>query len=65
VYKRQAQVKYEFGAGEDLTYGSMTYNEWMHAAEDYAIEQELGQWGDLLDYYWNYDLDEPYYERWH
>ncbi len=60
-----AQVKYEFGAGLDLSYGEHTYNEWMHIAEDYAIDNELGQWGNLLDYYWNYETDEPYYDRWY
>lgn len=59
-----AQVKYEFGAGETMLYGDHYYNEWMHIAEDYAIANELGQWGDTIDYYWNYDLNEPYYERW-
>jgi len=59
-----AQVTYEFGAGENLLYGDYYYNEWMHIAEDYAIDNELGQWGDLLDYYWNYETNDPYYERW-
>jgi len=59
-----AQVKYEFGAGETMLYGDHYYNEWMHIAEDYAIANELGQWGDTIDYYWNYDLNEPYYDRW-
>jgi endonuclease YncB( thermonuclease family) len=59
-----AQVKYEFGAGEDLSYGDYTYNEWMHNAEDLAIEEALGQWSNLRDYYWNYDEDQPYYDRW-
>ena len=60
-----AQVKYEFGAGLDLEYGDYSYNEWMHIAEDYAKENELGQWGDLLDYYWDYQNDQPNYFRWH
>jgi endonuclease YncB( thermonuclease family) len=60
-----AQVKYEFGAGLDLTYGDYTYNEWMHIAEDYAKLNDLGQWGDLLDYYWDYQNDQPFYVRWH
>ena len=59
-----AQVKFEFGAGETLEYGERTYNEWMHVAEDYAKSNDYGQWGNLLDYYWNYDSDEPYYDRW-
>jgi len=49
-----AQVKYEYGSGETISYKDFTYNEWMHLAEDYAIMNELGQWGDLLDPYWNY-----------
>ncbi len=59
-----AQVKYEFGAGLDLTYGNYTYNEWMHIAEDYAKLNELGQWSELLDYYWDYQNDQPDYTRW-
>ncbi len=54
-----AQVKYEFGAGETISYGDNTYNEWMHIAEDYAILNNLGQWGDLLDYYWDYESNSP------
>lgn len=50
-----AQVKYEYGSGETISYGGFTYNEWMHIAEDYAIFNELGQWGDLLDPYWDYE----------
>ena len=60
-----AQVKYEFGAGETISYGDYTYNEWMHTAEDYAILNDLGQWGDLLDYYWNYEEDKPDWTRWY
>ncbi|MEC9484638.1 MAG: thermonuclease family protein [Candidatus Izemoplasma sp.] len=59
-----AQVKYEFGAGETLSYGEYTYNEWMHIAEDDAILNERGQWGNLLDYYWDYENDQPDYNRW-
>ena len=60
-----AQVKYEFGAGETISYGDYTYNEWMHLAENYAMENSLGQWGLLLDYYWDYENDEPYWSRWY
>ena len=60
-----AQVKYEFGAGDTMSYGDHTYNEWMHIAEEYAIDNELGQWGNKLDYYWNYQSDEPDYFKWH
>ena len=59
-----AQVKYEYGSGETISYGAFTYNEWMHVAEDYAILNNLGQWGNLLDYYWDYENDLPYYSRW-
>lgn len=55
VVQGLAQVKYEFGSGETINYEDFTYNEWMHIAEDYAILNELGQWGDLLDPYWDYD----------
>ena len=60
-----AQVKYEFGAGETISYGDYTYNEWMHIAENYAILNDLGQWSDLLDYYWNYEEDKPDWTRWY
>ena len=55
VIQGLAQVKYEFGSGETISNGAFTYNEWMHIAEDYAIENNLGQWGNLLDPYWNYE----------
>lgn len=57
VIQGLAQVKYDYYAGKTIYYGELTYNEWMYAAEDYAIENNLGQWGDLLDPYWNYDLN--------
>lgn len=60
-----AQVKYEFGAGETISYGEHTYNEWMHIAEDYAKAENLGQWGYLKDYYWDYEKDEPDRTRWY
>ena len=63
VQQGLAQVKYEFGAGETISYGDYTYNEWMHIAQDYAIENDLGQWSNLLDYYWDYDNDKPNYNR--
>jgi hypothetical protein len=55
VVQGLAQVKYEYGSGETISYGDYTYNEWMHLAEDFAILNELGQWGDLLDPFWNYE----------
>ena len=60
-----AQVKYEFGGGETISYGDYTYNEWMHQAEDYAIENKLGQWSDFIDYYWDYEENQPNYDRWY
>jgi endonuclease YncB( thermonuclease family) len=60
-----AQVKFDEYNGHTLLYGDYTYNEWMHIAENYAIDNELGQWGEKLDYYWNYDTNEPYFERWY
>lgn len=64
VQQGLAQVKYEFGSGETIRYNEITYNEWMHIAEDYAIENNLGQWGDQLDYYWDYDTKQPDYSKW-
>lgn len=60
-----AQVKYEFGSGIDLEYDGMNYSEWMHKAENFAKENDLGQWGDLRDYYWDYQNDQPDFSRWH
>lgn len=61
-----AEVKYLYGAGEtDVTvYEDMTYTEWMLEAEANAQLDELGMYGDLLDYYWDYDNDRPYPGRW-
>ncbi|MGS0972706.1 MAG: thermonuclease family protein [Candidatus Izemoplasmataceae bacterium] len=53
------EVAYEYGAGETISYGAYTYNEWMHLAEDRARADEYGQWGNLLDYYWDYEDDSP------
>lgn len=64
VQQGLAQVKYEFGAGTTLTYGDATYNEWMHVAMDYAKDNKLGQWGNRLDYYWDYENNEPKLELW-
>lgn len=65
VQQGLAQVKFEFGAGETISYGDHTYNEWMHLAEDYAKLNDLGQWGTLLDYYWNYEEDSPDWTKWY
>jgi endonuclease YncB( thermonuclease family) len=54
-----AQVAYEYGAGETISFGDYTYNEWMHLAEDRARADHYGQWGDLLDYYWDYQNESP------
>lgn len=59
-----AQVKYEFGAGTTIFYGEYSYNQWMHIAEDYATDHSLGQWGNLLDYYWDYENNQPNFYRW-
>ena len=59
-----AQVKYEFGAGTTLRYGELTYNEWMHSAMDYAKSNDLGQWGNQMDPYWDYENDSPNSELW-
>lgn len=55
VIQGLAQVKYEYGSGETISYEDFTYNEWMHIAEDYAMQNNLGQFGNLLDPYWDYD----------
>jgi len=60
------EVKYEFGAGEtDVTvYDGLTYNEWMHAGETIAREENRGMHGSLEDYYWDYETNSPDWERW-
>lgn len=59
-----ARVAYTFGAGETISYGDKTYTEWMYSAQDYAEAYGLGQWGELLDYYWDYATDSPDYFKW-
>ncbi|TVP94010.1 MAG: hypothetical protein EA374_08115 [Acholeplasmatales bacterium] len=60
------EVKYLFGAGEtDITvYEDKTYTEWMFHAEALAREEGRGMFGDLLDWYWDYEQDRPYPGRW-
>ena len=59
-------VDYELGAGEtDVTvYDGLTYNEWMHAGEDLAREEDRGMHSTLDDYYWDYETDSPDWDRW-
>lgn len=64
VQQGLAQVKYGSTSELGLAYDGLTYNDWMLQAERYAQTNELGQWGELLDYYWDYENDLPYYERW-
>ncbi len=60
------EVKYLFGAGETSVtmYDGLTYTEWMYQAETLAINESLGMHSDLLDYYWDYESDEPDYSKW-
>lgn len=56
------RVEYEFGAGEtgDTAYDGINYNDWMHQAEDLAMEEERGMHSaDLYDPYWDYDTEAP------
>lgn len=55
------EVKYLFGAGEtEVTmYENLTYTEWMFLAEEKARNESLGIFGELLDFYWDYDLNQP------
>ncbi len=46
-----AEVKY--------LYGAETYTNSLLVAEQKAKDEELGQWGDLLDPYWDYNNDKP------
>jgi len=59
-------VKYLFGAGEtEVTmYDGLTYAEWMLLAEDLAIEDGFGIFGNRLDWYWDYENDAPHPIRW-
>lgn len=59
-----AQIKYETTSNEQLMYDNLTYSEWMHQALDYAVMNEIAQWGDDLDYYWDYENSEPKDELW-
>ncbi len=61
------EVKYLFGAGEtEVTmYNSRTYTEWMFYAEDQAILEERGMFGTKLDYYWDYETNQPDFDRWY
>ncbi|MFW5894694.1 MAG: thermonuclease family protein [Bacillota bacterium] len=55
-------VEFEFGAGEtgDTAYDDKNYNDWMHEAEDLAIEEERGMHNEnLRSPYWDYDSDSP------
>jgi beta-lactam-binding protein with PASTA domain/endonuclease YncB( thermonuclease family) len=53
-----AQVKYLFGSGA-ITYADVSYTNWMYQAQNYAKDNDLGQWGDLLDPYWDYVNNKP------
>jgi micrococcal nuclease len=55
------EVKYLFGAGETSTtvYDGLTYTQWMFLAEERAQDEELGIFGNLRDFYWDYDLSRP------
>jgi len=53
------EVAYEYGAGETLFYGDYSYNEWMHLAENRAMEDDFGMWGERLDFYWDYASESP------
>jgi endonuclease YncB( thermonuclease family) len=60
------EVRYLFGAGETETtvYQGKTYTKWMFDAQDKAIEEELGMYSNLKDYYWDYINDQPDRSRW-
>ena len=55
-------VEFEFGAGEtgDTAYDGKNYNDWMHHAQDLAIEEKRGMHNpEIYDPFWNYDADQP------
>ncbi len=50
-------VRYTFGAGETdlITDQGMRLLDWMNLAEDRAFIDELGMWGELPDFYYDYE----------
>ncbi len=54
-----ATVEYLFGAGETDTtmYAGYTYTWWMFFAENAAIHDNLGMWGSLKEYYYDYNYN--------
>lgn len=61
VRRGLGEVRYLFGAGETQAtiYGDMTYTEWMFFAQEQAKDEGLGLFGNTLDPYWDYDLNQP------
>ena len=55
------EVRYLFGAGETevTVYEERTYTEWMFLAEEKARNESLGIFGNMKDFYWDYDLNQP------
>jgi hypothetical protein len=55
-----------YNAGSSLvtSYDGLTYTEWMLLGQMLAIEDELGMHGDKIDWYWDYENDEPIWSRW-
>lgn len=53
-----ARVAYLYGAGK-MKYNNKSYTDWMYQAENYAKNNGLGQWGSLLDPYWDYKNNRP------
>ena len=58
-------VRYLFGAGETevTVYNDWTYTQWMQFAEKKAKEDKYGIHSKLLDYYWDYNHNQPFYQR--
>lgn len=61
VRRGLGEVRYLFGAGEtqETIYEGKTYTEWMFLAEEKAIEDGLGLFGNQIDPYWDYVTDQP------
>ncbi len=53
-------VRYRFGSGETdiLVDQGMRFIEWMELAEDLAFADELGIWGEMPDFYYDYENNE-------
>lgn len=53
-----ANVRYTYGAGEDMYYNEKSYLDYLYEAQQYAQDNNLGMYSNLLDPYWDYEKNE-------